>query len=379
MLYLKKTFLIVIASVFIAALMYLLHNKNLSNESEVKLKEKKEDVLLKKYKKEIEEIKVLKKTDKIKAKEKTNELISKLPENYKKYFSIGFNAVHDVTFYGRVIDQFDKPVVNAKVHYEIGGKYLSRGSGLGTVQTDQNGVFEISGIGAILQIGQILHSSIDFRHNPSEAYSVESPHRRHIPSLVFYNYPAKPDSKKLSFRNATKESPHIFKAWRINKENINSKIKTSQIFDTIVADGRIYTIDFNKKRREKIKEGSHNGQLKMSCKRKLLDSNMERDNKNDWKFTLEAIDGGLQETNDYYMNSAPLSGYKDIIRISQTANSPDYQHYINNKRYYFTAQNQTVFGAIFIHIKPFSKRKHCYISIAEYKINKSGSRNLATK
>lgn len=274
-----------------------------------------------------------------------------------------------IVFFGRVIDQYGKPVENAKVDYSQ-GVYRS-------TATNSNGEFKIHGYGKLIRIDSIRHDLIDFHHNPAEAsYSSTSRQDPIAYSLTFYRYISE-GSNLLSYSTTTKDSPHIFKAWRIEK-NTKNIVHKGKLLDRMVADGRIYTIDFRKKS-ERLIEGSHRGQLRASCKRKMLKTKVERREHNDWEFILEAVDGGIQETSDYYLNAAPNEGYKKKITVKYLAGEKNYKHYFINNRYYFKSNNGNEVGAIFLELEPFGKMELCTLMIHLYKYNNKGSHNLVFK
>jgi len=268
-------------------------------------------------------------------------------------------------FYGRVIDQYGQPVLNAEVNY-------SRGE-FGTTTTNSNGDFIVKGIGKLLTITSINHDSIDFHHNPKDAYRSNAQQEPIANSLDFYR--SKPEnSELLSYLSTTINSPHIFKAWRVTEITPNINIYNGQLSEGMISDGRIYTINL-KQGRGTLKEGGRHGQLKVSCKRKLLKSKRERREHNDWEFTLEAIDGGIQGTDDYYLNTAPNTGYKKNITVKYFSSSNNYKHYFN-KRYYFKSNKGSVVGAFFLAFKPFARMKLCGLALELYKYNTQGSHNL---
>lgn len=336
--------------------------------------------ILKKYKKEIAKIEKLEKTNPIKAKQKTSELINILPKKLKHHFSVGFNSNDEIQFYGQVIDQYQQPVVGAKVLYSVSGRYLSRGSGEGIAETDVNGDFIINGNGGLLTVKQIYHPDIDFHHDPYEgAGTGEGSHRSRKARLTFRGHINKIEGS-LSYEHVSKEEPYIFKAWRISKgeRKHNKNVKRGHLSDGMYADGRIYTVDLSK-RRLQIKEGIHKGHLRMSCKRKILKNKIERRDKSDWFFSIEPIDGGIQSAGrDYYLNEAPFNNYNNKLVIQQNAISKEYLHGVRNKRYYFTAHNNKTYGSILFSFIPFAEKEYCFIKMELYKYTTDGTRNLVS-
>jgi len=100
----------------------------------------------------------------------------------------------------------------------------------------------------------------------------------------------------------------------------------------------------------------------------------------DWIFTISSIDGGIQKTNDLYLNKAPDSGYQSSIKIKMDYGSDKYMPSLFNQRFYFYTQSGKVYGSMLVNFKPHRKFRgnECGIEI-QYKMNPTGSKNLELK
>jgi Tfp pilus assembly protein PilO len=100
------------------------------------------------WKKELEAIKELQKTQPKAAKNKLEKLLDQLPQKLQRYYKVGFQSgIDDIHFYGQLIDQHGEPVSGATVSVDVGGRYLSRGSGQGVLRSDSDGRFYVRGTG----------------------------------------------------------------------------------------------------------------------------------------------------------------------------------------------------------------------------------------
>ena len=308
--------------------------------------------------------------------EKTYQVLEQLPQEYKtlkRQYQIALSTLPNITFYGRVIDQYNQPVKNATVWYEGANTYLSAGGGRGLVTTDDNGYFEIDTEGASLTIGTVTHSEIG-------QISYE------LPKLTNSWLSARAGS--INFLSA-KDKQGIYPTWRDHSEKNKAYIihawrlgdyegaKSGYVSAGLLATGKIYTLKLNEiKRRNRLIEGQKEGHFHISCTRPHIDSYKDRF---DWSASIIPVNGGIQETNDLYMNIAPATGYQSSLNIVMRKGSNDYKHKLLNKRYYFTANGKD-YGSLFVHFDPFASIEEdaCSISI-RYKINPTGSRNLELK
>jgi len=318
--------------------------------------------------KDLKNIEELKKKNPELAEKKLKELISKLPkkEQHKLNFSL-FAGVDNVNFYGKVIDQYGKPVSDAKIRYAIEGQFLSAGSGQGFVMTDQQGIFSFDGKGSSLTLYDVVHPKIDFNPPTSTLSNTYLSDGKNVPIRL-----------KI-FGKYTINNPYLLKVWRTDVfENVKKRKEFTYVINS---NGNVYTLDFDKKGYDVLNEGRMNGHIRISCERQPI---LAYHDNQDWRITLESVDGGIQSTDDIYMNFAPETGYEPRIVLEQKKSSPDFMHTLLNQRYYFTAHNGTIYGSLFMHLEPNRSMKkadstfenECGFSVS-YKINLEGTRNLS--
>lgn len=270
-------------------------------------------------------------------------------------------AVTDIEFYGKILDQNDDPVANAEVSYFIGGQFLAAGAGSGVAVTDENGVFFIYGEGANIVVQAITGDRIDYNSSTPDFQPLLSGGRN--PDLIIWKW-----------KEYTSDNPYVFKAWRVQEYG---NVKTGRDGYPLFPDGRIYTYNgIDRKRRKRWSEVEiGNGYLRVSCDREpMADPNDYKD----WRVTLAPIEGGIQKTDDIYMNIAPEGGYLDSITEGRSVQSGDYQPSLTNQRYFFTAMSGKYYGSLFVHYDPHFRNEQCNVAIS-YKINLDGSRNLAAR
>lgn len=304
--------------------------------------------------------------------EKTLVVLDKIPKTHRmlqQQYAVAIAKLPDIVFYGRVIDQYGQPVKNASIWYSAENAYLSAGEGKGFIQSDEFGYFELNTFGAALVLGSIRHPDI----NSVVYYRVNKPNSAVInynTTVRFLSHDNARDS--LNYNNHDKKSSaYIIRVWRLSANE-------GAIRQTLVTNYKIgeeYTFSFNPKSgKVALSEGKTKGDLHLSCIRTPMQHYQDY---GDWGLTITPVNGGIIETDDPYMNLAPVSGYKSSLEIDMTKGSPGYQHKLSNKHYYITTNNGNIFGSLKMHIKPFfePREESCRLHI-DFKINPTGSRNL---
>jgi len=288
-----------------------------------------------------------------------------------KYYSFGFKAgMLPIQFYGKVVDQHGVKVTNAKVPFCLSGALLASGKGCGATFTDADGRFSIKSEGGGLTLYMMTHPDIDFQF-PKPNYG--GLHSARTLQMNFYGYQRTKSSNDPLWTDSSIDKPYIFTAWRQDKyENV----KVGSILGFVKPNGSIFTYDFNKNSLERVLSGKQNGHLWVTCARGSIPNQTE---KADWKVTITPINGGIQATEDNYLNFAPESGYQPSLVIEMKEDSLEYRYILKNKRYFFTALNGQVYGSLYVFIKPFIDNDSCKVQISQFKINQNGSRNLAVK
>ena len=340
---------------------------------------------LKPYADQLEEITRLQKQNPRDAREKTKELLTKMPAGpLQRWMDLAVNAgIEDIVFYGRVVDQYGKPISNVRVGYEAPGKFYGTGSGLGSTISDEAGNFIVDVHGSSLRIRGMEHPEAMYVGLIGNTASG----RMYPSSNSFYSFRQTENSDELLWTETSQENPFVFDMWRIELDKAkseNGNISWAKKSIRISHDGSPYTVKLEVvKRSLQVKPGiDDDGDLIVRCERENMQQHTDR---SDWSVTIEPISGGIQEARDRYLNQAPESGYQPSITISKKLGERSYQPSVIEKRYYFTAQNGQVYGTLFNDYRPFNLPNQpkdgefipqfCQITI-EYKVNRAGSRYL---
>jgi hypothetical protein len=262
-----------------------------------------------------------------------------------------------VKMYGRVVDQHGQPVAGAKVQMVIsGGGAFAPGTGRTFFMTDTDGRFEVTGKGQGLSILNVEHpqlSAVYFKHPRSgrkdRGADLEAVSRHgEIASWRTYNTP---------------EKPYVIPVWRVEK------------FENVKSDTGGYSPKPNG-------EPSERRGIVAWCEREPKESGLHwRYQKGSWSITFRPIEGGIQETNDFYLNEAPLEGYQSELKVSMVRGSPDYKVAIHDPKhyyYYHMKNGKRIYGSLEATFAPYMYKDECRVNV-NYIYNPNGSRNLATR
>jgi len=289
-----------------------------------------------------------------------------------RYYEAGFKSgMLPIDFYGKLVDQHGDIVPNAVIPYCTGGKFLASGKGCGNTRTDAQGRFEIHSEGGSLTLSTFSHPEIDFSF-PKPKYG--GTHSVQKGQMTFWGYQRMEGGNEPLWTEASEDNPYIFIAWRTGKFE---KVIIGDANSHQKPDGTIYTMRLDKKRyKDRRVEGISDGHIRTSCRRGSIRNNRDWV---DWQVTIEAINGGIQITDDSYLNLAPETGYQPTYSIDMRKNNENYKDSLINQRFYFRANNGETYGSLYIHIKPHFAKNKCIVNIDQYKINPNGSRNLAVR
>lgn len=257
-----------------------------------------------------------------------------------------------ISFHGLVVDQANNPIPDCDV---VGKIYAfdpmtTQKSVPIEVITDRQGRFSILGTrGWSLKIEKLVKSgyasSKNF-HGASFMYSGINEH---------------------SIYKANPDKPTVFRLW---KKGVTEPLFKVERNYNLITDGRVYNIDLLK---GTISEGSLvPSDLRVSVKRppqSKITVPFE------WAFTIDAVDGGVVETGDEYLFSAPevgyLPGYEYVIPAAKKA--------INwniglKKKFYLNSRGGKLYSSLNVSVSNCEDNKagvtlNCLI-------NPAGSRNL---
>jgi len=314
-----------------------------SSYSEAKLREIKEKA------KTVEEAKAS--GDEKKIQEAQKSLAETIGGRAGKMLSMAQSRNLTIEMYGKVIDQHGQPVAGAKVHMMVaGGGSFAPGSGPVAVTTDEAGMFRVQAKGQEIAIGSVKHpqlSAVRFSVGQDVAGT------EHLDAVGRFG-------EKYSWRTyTTPDHPFVVNVWRVEKFE---PVDSDSGYLEPVANGKPY-----------VRAG-----LEVSCKRDPKEPNTHwRHQKGSWSITFRPIDGGIQETDDIYLNEAPESGYQKELTVSMQRGDPDYKVNIQPaRRYYYTANSGKLYGAFSATFDPYMEDNTCSVKVS-MKRNPNGSRNLA--
>jgi hypothetical protein len=161
-------------------------------------------------------------------------------------------------------------------------------------------------------------------------------------------------------------NPVIFKMWKTGEK---AQLVTGSKFWGIVPDGRVYTIDFLQG--TKTESANTPGDIRISV---LRSSQIQPRTKFNWSFSIQAIDGGLIETDDPFMYLAPGGGYESPYQFTMNATNADWKRELNGLQFYLKSRNGQLYGRVKFDIIP--DYRDVSVFNVNWAVNPSGSRNL---
>ena len=254
-----------------------------------------------------------------------------------------------IEFYGRAVDQYGEPVVGAEVrgHVQINDGYRETLEKHQTT-TDSNGMFEFHGFSG-RDLGIAVSKSGYLRESEHTANSYFKY------SLMFREKVHKPDSA----------NPVVFKMWKLAGAEPMVEVEG---FYGVSVDGKTYTFDLLHKK--KIESADGKGDLRIKVNRPVQ---IEPKSKYDWSFVIEAVDGGIRETDETFKYLAPEGGYQSFLEVPINAEDPGWSERVK-KSIYFRSRGGKIYGRLDIEV--FSNYQNDGVFRVKGYINPSGSRNL---
>jgi hypothetical protein len=311
---------------------------------------------------EIQEIMALGESNPAEAEKKAVEYIQSLPDNSKLsgLYRLGVEGSKtDVKFVGRVLDQYDNPVKQAKIVYIISGQLLASGAGQGITYTDDQGKFIIEGKGAAVTVQHITGDHIDYNPpTPDVEHSLSDGRNPSVKVVDWYNY--------------TDSDPYTYRVWRVESYG---QVISGRTGYPLPPTGEVYTFNPLLSRDKQWVRGESPGIMRFSCERGPMS---DRNDYQDWRIIIRPVDGGILSTQDLYMNLAPESGYESQHVIEQVKSAKGYRNKMADQRYFFNANNNRYYGAIVAEYWPHFRINECEV-LFSYRINTEGKRGLAIK
>jgi hypothetical protein len=248
-----------------------------------------------------------------------------------------------ISFWGQVLDQNGQPISDVLITIQVRHWHYNPPADLDSdfakhdLTTDTDGKFEITGVnGDVLELEGMTKEG--YRLSPKTPHS-------------------------LGTSGGSLEKPVIFKMW---KESANEPlISGNHVFGIDL--GKSYTLDLIQG--EKF-AGETFGDLRVLITRL---SEVKPREKYSWSFSIEAIDGGLLESDDEFMYLAPESGYEPKIERQFDPADSDWQREVS-QQFFIRTRNGQVYGRVQATIYS-DYNIHSAIEL-NYAINPNGSRNL---
>lgn len=306
--------------------------------------------------------------DIVKANEIKNKINALMPPQMQKVYDLVTDNIYKISFVGKVLDQNSVPVSNAEIEFTSVGMYNLTQGERGTAKTDASGIFEIESEGYGLILNAPEHPEIAEAFFPPAELTTSL--RK---SLIF-----RPNSNEYDdWSLFTINNPFTISVWR---QEVFQNIKQGGGINNLTPDGIIHTLIDSAYLGNSSASGVFvqkgildDGYLYFSCTREGVADDRHIVDPGDWNITITATDGGgIQKTDDIYLNMAPLDGYLSSITEGRIRSQPDYLKLLPAQSYYFTADNGRVYGSLIISYMPFVRKNRCIVDI-QYKINSDNS------
>jgi hypothetical protein len=246
-----------------------------------------------------------------------------------------------ISFYGRVVDQFGKPVPGAKVYYSAADQYFGKSSKY-EGGADANGVFSITGIkgaGLYVEVSKPGYDRIAEKSYGSFGYGVPTSNPR----------PSKNDPAMFILRKKDEGEPLI----TIDRDFI------------IPMDGR--TVAVSLRSGKSVSAGD--GDLLIECW--ADDQNRDDRGHYDWHFRLTIPGGGLVHRDSGSITfDAPLDGYEPFKDFQMPKNALRWKDSFDEN--FFVNVRDGTYARLRFRITTGGDH---FASVTSY-LNPSGSRNL---
>jgi hypothetical protein len=262
--------------------------------------------------------------------------------------TLAMTSLTPIEFFGKVIDQHDDPVPNAKVRgsAEIVKRWMNQEWDEHYTTTDANGFFQFLGLH-----GQSL-VIVPFK----EGYEFKS-------DTALFHYSPLYLGKERHYPNSS--TPVVFTMWKQQGAEPLVHNEINRIGAPV--DGTPIMFDLLKGRKTTV-----DGDLILTIERTPI--HIQRGERFDWKATLEMPSGGLVKLEDAYANEAPMNGYETKIVIEMPSISPQWQSSVF-RRFYFRSRGGTIYGRIAIDVTANYEPPPTGVTLEVF-VNPSGSRNL---
>lgn len=243
---------------------------------------------------------------------------------------------HPIVFYGRTVDESNRPLTGANVHLSLNGGLAEK-----DLQSDADGTFYISDL-----VGKLLVIDVS-----KAGYYTSKSNRIDFDYTTYQPNPLQPEIFHLRKKG-------------VGTELITSKSGFTSWFDVQAPiDGTPIWVDLLNR------NSGGNGQIKFSS---IKAEYLQAKQATEWSFKMEIPDGGFIEENDEFPFDAPGNGYQPVVQFNFQKGQPNWTWNLEGN-YFIKFGNPPRYGYF-----------HLETSIGSgvrltYAINADGSRYLEPK
>lgn len=259
-----------------------------------------------------------------------------------------------ISFYGRVVDQFEQPVsgITIEVSYSFNNDviqvdYMPHHQSIKLI-SNAAGEFVFEGESGLAMSVQL---------QPKAGYEFLD---RGLLNLSFRDIGIGRPAPTIS----TRDTPYIFRAYR----NLGAEpLFVGALFHRFPPDDRSYVVDLLART---VTPGRTGGDFIISGRRPPGPPNQQ---KWDWAFDVNGTAVELLEVNDEFLNLAPTDGYAGSWTKLAKATDTNYRKK-EIHRFYFRRRANRIYGTIIMEL--FAEYDEDFAVRINYRLNPSGSRNL---
>jgi hypothetical protein len=250
-----------------------------------------------------------------------------------------FEWKRPIDFYGRVIDERERPVAGARI--EAQWSDLSAGGATRTeTLSDQDGYFAITGKtgrGITIRVSKL-------------GYDTPKLQRSSFDYAAFW---------ESNYHEAKAGSAVLF---HLRKRNEGAPLLMGEVRSTNPANGAPVRFDL-------LEDGrvSNKGQLEIAA---ITNAEKYPPKVSDWSAKLSVLAGGLIESKSEFPFEAPEAGYQSSVEFNMRMGAPDWKRTVE-KAFYVRFGSPPKYGHIKVRINGSSQ-----IVVVNYSVNPTGSRNL---
>ena len=243
-------------------------------------------------------------------------------------------------FFGKVIDQYGRPVVGAKVQGNVmlNVNFVRSGEEAHYTETDAEGNFSFLGLHGV--------------------------HLGVVPAKEGYEM----GMRGAGFKgpNGEKTSPNDRATLTMWKLKGAEPLAHANLHSYIPCDGTQTAFDLLTGKKDV------DGDLVVKITRDPV--NIDRSKPFNWSLNVKIPSGGLQEITGIYPNEAPVEGYESEVALNFPTNTPNWR-YSFSRSFFFKSKNGQVYGKMSINVLANFQPPPTLFD-AEIYANPSGSRNL---